>query len=83
MHIMPESEPPYPQELEPLSASCEVVWIILDRAEEPLTYQDICPRTACTDSSVRYALRRLRDETDLLEEHPTGDARQSAYTTQS
>ena len=82
MGIMPESEPPYPHELESLPASCEVIWLILANAEEPLTQKQLCEETARPSKTVQYALGRLRDETDLLDERPAGDARQSHYTNQ-
>ena len=74
------TDTPYPPELDALPGSCEVVWHVLDRTDEPLTQQEICERTARPSSTVRHALGRLRDETDLLDERPTGDAWQSVYT---
>lgn len=73
------TDAPYPPELDALPGSCEVVWHVLDRSDEPLTQQEICERTARPSSTVRQALARLRDETELLDERPTGDARQSVY----
>ena len=80
MRIMSESEPPYPHELESLPASCEIVWLILEQADEPLTQKELCERTVRPPRTVRQALTRLRDDTDLLDERPTQDARQSQYT---
>lgn len=76
---MPETEPPYPHELESLPASCEVVWLILANADEPLTQKELCEETARPTGTVKYALRRLREDTGLLAERPTDDARQSRY----
>ena len=78
---MSESEPPSPpKELESLSASCEVVYLVLEKADEPLTQKELCERTVRPPRTVRQALTRLRDDTDLLDERPTQDARQSQYT---
>ena len=74
------NDAPYPPELDELPGSCEIVWNVLEKADEPLTQKKICERTARPSSTVRHALARLRDETDLLDERPTGDARQSVYT---
>lgn len=74
---------PYPPDLDGLPGSCEVIWHVLEKADEPLTQKEICERTARPPRTVRQALTRLRDDTDLLDERPTRDARQSIYVLRS
>lgn len=76
------TDKPYPPNLEDVPASCEVVYLILENAEGPLTQKELCEKTPRPSGTIKYALGRLRDETDLLEERPSGDGRQSFYSIQ-
>lgn len=73
---------PPPGELSSLRPTCEIVWRILEAADEPLSHTEIVSRSARSTHSVCRAIRQLPETHPPLIElrRSTGDTRPARYT---
>lgn len=69
-----------PDPVEPLSPSAKLTYVALSMSETPLTTTQIATRLATPESSIRRALRELRDQNLVVCETAPEDLRSRQYT---
>jgi hypothetical protein len=57
-----------PDDVEDLPPSCKLVTAALTTADRPLTHADLQERTLLPSRSLQYAIRRLREDTNILQD---------------